>query len=716
MGTLLVLTGSSLSFGQTALPYSENFTASSGWTMNNGTQPNQWYIGNAGEATGDFLYISGDTPEQPFDAIPAGNNGATNNYRTYGANSAISVTHAYKDFAFTAGASAFNLQFDWRLMGEANFDFMTVWIVPTTATITPGTRISIANVPTAIQVGTAFNGSNSWATTTNYALPASLQGTTARLVFEWSNNAYGGDQRPAAVDNINLTVVNCPAPTALNATNITTTSAELSWTETAIATDWEIQYGLATFFPGAGPSVSAGTNPFVLTGLQPASMYDYYVRAVCGTNDESAWSGPFRFSTLCDVITTLPWTENFDNLPLVGSQLFPSCWVDENPGNWFTSSNATSTLGQTPFSGTNFLNIGSDIDAKIWTPEFALTAGEAYEFSFQFAGDLGAGWDGSVYVNNTQNSAGATMIGTAFAVNGDSTSLAYEKQTYCFTPATTATYTFGVYVTETNFENYLSFDDFELKLAPTYNGLDGALTVCQSSGLLDLNTVITTTTTDGTWTLASFPTSLNGNMFDPSVVTSGVHSITFTTNSCNVDVVVATITVEAGASAGVDGTLAVCRNQSINLFAGLSGNVATDGVWTDPMNVVIPNGITTASNIPGQYNFKYVVTNTACPNDSSKVIVVVQGCIDVGVEEIAFKAFNLYPNPTSDLIFIVNSGSTEVFNYEVLDVNGRVMLSENEAINGSTTTEINLSTVQNGVYMVRAFNAHATKTFRVVKN
>lgn len=201
--------------------------------------------------------------------------------------------------------------------------------------------------------------------------------------------------------------------------------------------------------------------------------------------------------------------------------------------------------------------------------------GETYEFSFQFAGDLGAGWDESVYVNNTQSSIGATMIGSAFVVSGDSTDLAYQKEKICFIPTTTGTYTFGLFVTatETNFESYLSFDDFELKLTPTYNGVDGALTVCQSASLVDLNTVITTSMTDGTWSCEAFPTSVNGNMFDTSLVTPGVHEILFFTNSYVVDTTVATIPVEDADSAGVDGVLSVCRNEPMNLFAGLTGTL-----------------------------------------------------------------------------------------------------------------------------------------------
>ena len=178
------------------------------------------------------------------------------------------------------------------------------------------------------------------------------------------------------------------------------------------------------------------------------------------------------------------------------------------------------------------MNIGEDTDSKIWTPEFLLTAGETYEFSFQYAGDLGAHWDGSVYVNNIQSSVGATMLGVPFIETGDSTILAYQKETFCFTPATTGRYSFGIFVEETNFESYLSFDDFQLKVAGTSTGTDGALTVCQTAAPVDLSNVITTTSTDGTWSYEDYPTSINGNLFELTGIPAGVHEILFITNGC----------------------------------------------------------------------------------------------------------------------------------------------------------------------------------------
>src|SRR5690606_3668235 len=115
-------------------------------------------------------------------------------------------------------------------------------------------------------------------------------------------------------------------------------------------------------------------------------------------------------------------------------------------------------------------------------------------------------------------------------------------------------------------------------------------------------------------------------------IPAGVHAFYYITTGCAPDTTVATITVVPPSSAGFDGAIAVCRNQPLNLLSGLAGNADLGGVWTDPNAVVIPNGNTISSNIPGQYNYQYIVSNGVCPADTAKVVVSVQGCDYLGLE------------------------------------------------------------------------------------
>ncbi|MFN3943187.1 MAG: choice-of-anchor L domain-containing protein, partial [Flavobacterium sp.] len=97
------------------------------------------------------------------------------------------------------------------------------------------------------------------------------------------------------LDNV-LVAQQCFDPTALTATNITQTTAQLQWGNPSGATEWEIEIVPQPGNP-TGSGVVVNTNPYVATGLQPATQYQYYVRARCQPNNFSNWAGPFSFQT-----------------------------------------------------------------------------------------------------------------------------------------------------------------------------------------------------------------------------------------------------------------------------------------------------------------------------------------------------------------------------------------------------------------------------------
>jgi hypothetical protein len=85
------------------------------------------------------------------------------------------------------------------------------------------------------------------------------------------------------------------------------------------------------------------------------------------------------------------------------------------------------------------------------------------------------------------------------------------------------------------------------------------------------------------------------------------------------------------------------------------------------------------------------------------------------VEEMFFGAMSIMPNPSNGVFNINNIGSTEVFNYEVTDLDGRVIFTKDAAINGTETTVVDLTDKVTGMYMIRVYNDNAEKIFRVIK-
>ena len=121
--------------------------------------------------------------------------------------------------------------------------------------------------------------------------------------IQWKASWGAGDYY-VAIDNVMVEVTpSCDYPYNLSATGITSNAATLSWNQSGIPVSWDIEIGIASFTPTGIPTHIGVGNPYEITNLSAASMYEYYVRANCGSGDYSIWRGPRSFSTsLCDPI------------------------------------------------------------------------------------------------------------------------------------------------------------------------------------------------------------------------------------------------------------------------------------------------------------------------------------------------------------------------------------------------------------------------------
>ncbi|MEO0472436.1 MAG: hypothetical protein AAF206_22625 [Bacteroidota bacterium] len=91
----------------------------------------------------------------------------------------------------------------------------------------------------------------------------------------------------------------CAAPAGLNAANITTTSADLSWMASASAASYNWKVVLAGAGSG-GTAVDGGNTTATMVStslLAPLTSYDLFVEADCGMGGTSAFAGPYTFLT-----------------------------------------------------------------------------------------------------------------------------------------------------------------------------------------------------------------------------------------------------------------------------------------------------------------------------------------------------------------------------------------------------------------------------------
>jgi hypothetical protein len=472
-------------------------------------------------------------------------------------------------------------------------------------------------------------------------------------------------------------------------------------------TGFNLQYGNAGFNLYSGTEVLAnGANftdtivnaPVFVSGVS----YDYYIQSVCGT-DTSNYVGPYTF--------TMPLT---NDLVCGAEQLNVNGTVYNFNNSGATVSNSVVTNQEQsiapPADGFQTATGWGDnqISTSTWFTFQAPASGQV-----RISG-TNVGFNGQMAVYSVGNCAQFSTF-DLLAANDDEiggTSLA-PNFTVCGLTAGATYYLMH--------DSYYSWDsgNYSIKITPIVleaGATTGTLTQICTGDTTNLFTTISGNDNGGAW-IPVIPSIALAQ--DSLFASAGLAYQTFQfeyrmVDGCAYDSIVSSVQVFAPSTAGTDGSLVVCRNQPFNLLEGLGGVADLSGTWYNPTAGTVPNGNVIAENFPGQYNYKYVVGNGVCPNDTAVVIVAVQSCNYLGLNETSLEGFSLYPNPTEGMVYISYSGSNDVYNYEVLDLNGRKVANKENAINGSSVTEINLNNVENGIYMIRVYNGSAEKTFRVV--
>ena len=303
-----------------AFTYSCDFDSDSdtaGWVYVNGSQTNQWVVGTATHNSGTkSLYVSND--------------GGTSN--TYTKNT-TTFCYAYQEFSLAAGSYA--LSYDWKAQGESNYDYIRVFLAPSTLTLSAGSSPSGGTsaytwrneaLPTGCIGLHGPNHLNGQSSFQNFYTDLSITDSgTYRLVFAWANDGSGGSDPAGAIDNIIFSQPTCPRPLAVNYSNLTAHSFDITWEEGGDATEWLIRLS------DGSTVVSTYTTTDTLesfTLLNSNTNYTVSVASICGTGDTSLWRS-LNILTYCDPMDSLPYVMDFESTPTTStsSPAFANCWI-----------------------------------------------------------------------------------------------------------------------------------------------------------------------------------------------------------------------------------------------------------------------------------------------------------------------------------------------------------------------------------------------------
>jgi len=292
--------------------------------------------------------------------------------------------------------------------------------------------------------------------------------TTTKFAFWATEGATGGaEDFDFFIDNFVVrTPPSCVEPSALTATAITSTGANLGWTTGGSGeSDWEIVVQAAgTGAPAGAGTSTAGANPYSAGSLTPATDYEFYVRADCGGSGFSSWVGPYTFSTLCATLTPA-YTNDF-------TTFLGNCWEEGNDTDIVTGPNNTN--GGWGVDG--FLNVGTTGAARInlyntgdsdWivSPTFDFSAGSlGLAFDVGVTAYAGTGASAMDVDDEVQvlisNDNGATWINLETFNAGNTPSNTGDAKLYDLAAYTSATTKFAFWATEGAIGGAEDFDFF----------------------------------------------------------------------------------------------------------------------------------------------------------------------------------------------------------------------------------------------------------------
>lgn len=303
----------------------------------------------------------------------------------------------------------------------------------------------------------------------SFDFPSGSAGIGKYLIFQ----GVGQIGNDIYVDDIRIdTISACARPTALFANSIKDTSAILHWSAGGFENNWEIEYGSTGFIQGNGTIVSSDSTNFLLTGLNPNTMYSFFVRSRCNTTSGfSHWTGPYYFQTECEQVTEFPFEENFD------FEIFkPVCWKNfqsAGPGylkRWGRTTAEYCDDFIVPYRGTGMAIFDSysfddGVKALLITPSLNLP-NDQYQVNFWMYRDWNSVKDSLNIYFNTQPTAGGTLIGTINRYNSfapiEQTPNKWYHYSFNFPSGSAGNYKYVIFEGVSKSGSYIAVDDIQI--------------------------------------------------------------------------------------------------------------------------------------------------------------------------------------------------------------------------------------------------------------
>ena len=244
------------------------------------------------------------------------------------------------------------------------------------------------------------NSISSWTEETIYLPNPS---STYQIAFHgYQHYGYG-----VVIDDVKVEeVTGCADPTTQTVSNITTTGADLSWTD-PVGSHWDL-YIVSSGSPAPTSSTTPTVNDYASTtytwtGGSANTTYDWYVRSDCGQDNSntSAWVGPNTFTTSCNALSTFPYSEDF-------SSWEPSCWTIDKSVTGSTFEWTQYSSGGVDCAKANFWGQQSGNTDIMYTPTFDVSGLTTPSFNFKWSHKYNSSYSGDSLSVEVSDNGGST--------------------------------------------------------------------------------------------------------------------------------------------------------------------------------------------------------------------------------------------------------------------------------------------------------------------
>lgn len=161
----------------------------------------------------------------------------------------------------------------------------------------------------------------------------------------------GGISTDIGADEFDGIMVSCLAPIQVRTTTVTANQITFKWDPPATTPLNGYSYYFSTSatppsFTAAPTGTLGNVDSVIITTLQPATTYYFWVRSICSATDSSNWSNQITSTTLCGTVG-LPFIQEFSTGTL------PECWENYNNNNNTNANTFWKFTGTVDYGTTN---------------------------------------------------------------------------------------------------------------------------------------------------------------------------------------------------------------------------------------------------------------------------------------------------------------------------------------------------------------------------